>query len=177
MTEVTLGLTGVFSHGRGFSEPLAVDNPAAGAGFTITIGAAYWERLLALSFRVVSDGNAANRQVTLTVNGGDGVPLAIFPAASVQTATLTYDYSFLPNVQTFNAVTGLRVVSPAPVFFLQPAYTLVVSIGSVQVGDQVSRIRFYRERFQTGPGGYRQGTVTDLEGRALLAERLADLLA
>lgn len=177
MTEATLGLTSPFAHGRGFSEPLAVTNPAVGAGFTITIGSAYWERLAALTFRVVSDSNAANRQVTLSVLGGDGIPLAIFPAASVQAASLTYDYSFLPNVQTFNAVAGLVVVSPAPVFFLQPAYSLVVAIGAVQVGDQVSRIRFYRERFSTGPGGYRQGTVDTLGAREAALQTLADELA
>lgn len=176
MAEVTLGLTAPFAHGRGFSEPLAVPNPAVATGFTITIGGSYWERLTSLGFRLVADGNAANRQVVLTVNGGDGVPLAAFPAASVQVASATADYFFLPNVSTFSTVVGGVVISPAPVFFLQPEYSLVVSIGAVQVGDQVSRIRFYRERFTTGPGGYLQGTVTEGQARGLLLDRLADYL-
>lgn len=176
MAQVTLGLTGPFAHGRGFTEPAAVADPAVGVGFSITIGSSYWERLAALTFRVVSDNNAADRLVTLTVNGGDGVPLAIFPAASVQAATLTYNYSFLAGVSTFNAVAGTSVVSPGPGFFLQPAYTLVVTVGSVQAGDQISRIRFLRERFTTGPGGYQQGSVTDLELKDLVRARLAEFL-
>lgn len=176
MTQVTSGLTGALGHGRGFSEPLSVADPAVGGGFTITIGSQYWERLASLAFRLVTDSNAANRQVTLTVNGGDGIPLAAFPAASVQTASLTWDYFFLPNLTNFQTVVNKVVTSPAPRLFLQPMYSLVVSIGAVQVGDQVSRIRFYRERFVTGPQGYEQGRVADLEGARLGVARLAEFL-
>ena len=176
MTEVTLGLTAPFAHGRGFSEPLALPDPAVSTGFTITIGSQYWERGAALAFRLVTDSNAANRAVKLVVNGGDCVALATLPAASVQTATLTWDYTWTPDVSTFNTVAALSVVSPFPHFFLQPEYSLVVTIGAKQVGDQISNIRFYRERFQTGPGGYQQGTVTDLEARALALARLVEYL-
>jgi hypothetical protein len=177
VAEFTLGLTGPFSHGRGFSEPAAVTQPAAGSGFTITVGSQYWERLTALTFRLVTSAVVANRQVSLTATSGDGVPLAIFPAASVQAASLTWDYSFLPNLSTFNTVSGLVVTAPAPTFFLQPGYTLVVAVGAVDVGDQLSRIRFYRERFSTGPGGYRQGMVSPAELYDLSVARLAEVVS
>jgi len=60
MPPVLHGLTSEFAHGRAFSEVVAVTNPAAGAGFTYTVGSAYWERIAAVSFTLVSDGNAAN---------------------------------------------------------------------------------------------------------------------
>lgn len=159
MTQFTLGLTNGVSHGPAFSQVLNVTSPAAGAGFTYTNSGRYWERVVSLAFRLVSDGNAADRQVLLTATDGGGVPLAAFPAASVQAATLTYDYYFLSNVDTFNQVVATSVVSPVFAGFLQPSYTLAVTIGSVQVGDAISRIRLYVERFVTGPEGYLLGIV------------------
>lgn len=177
MTQFTLGLTGSFAHGRAFSEVSPVPNPAVANGFAIPIESKYWERLASLSFQLVTDGNAANRQVALTVRGGDGVALATFPAASVQAASLTYQYTFAPQLSSFNTVVGLAVTSPGPAWFLQPQWSLVVTIGAVQVGDQVSNIRYNRERFTTGPGGYQQGTVTDAEDRELALARLVEILS
>ncbi len=49
--------------------------------------------------------------------------------------------------------------------FLQPMFTVTVALGSHQVGDQISAIRLYAERFVTGPSGYSIGMV-DLPGPA-----------
>jgi hypothetical protein len=42
---------------------------------------------------------------------------------------------------------------------LQPGFSVVASIVSVQVGDQISAIRVYREAFDTGPQGYPVGML------------------
>lgn len=177
MPEVTLGLANGFSHGRVISEASPVTSPAAGAGFTITVNSRYWERASSLAFRLVSDGNAANRQVRLTVNDGDGVPLASIPTAAVQAASLTRDYYFLPNVNAASGPVDGVFLSPLPIFFLQPTWTLVVSIASVQATDQVSLIRWNRDRFITGPGGYEIGTTyvedADMGRLQVFADELA----
>jgi hypothetical protein len=56
---------------------------------------------------------------------------------------------------------GLVNAQPVPSIFLQPEFSLVVSIGAVQVGDQVSAIRLYLERFDTGPEGYPTGMLEE----------------
>jgi hypothetical protein len=153
-----------------------VANPAAAAGFTYTNTGTYWQLLDLVAFRLVTDGNAANRQVKLVVADGGGVALATLPSASVQTATLTWDYSFSPEFSNFNTVVGLSVTSPLPLIFLQPEFTVAVTIGTVQTGDQISNIRLYAEQFVTGPQGYLLGVVDELmptyrDRVALAAER------
>lgn len=177
MTEYLLGLTRLIGHGRAFSEVLTVAKPAAGAGFTYTSQGNYWELLDSLSFQIVTDANAANRQVALTIKDGSGVALATLPAASVQVASLTYQYTFAHEFATFNTVVGLAVTAPLPWLFLQPGYTAVVSIGAVQVTDQVSNIRLQSQRFVTGDQGYRIGMVDEADRREEVLIRLSELLA
>lgn len=177
MTQYLLGLTQLLGHGRAFSEVLTVAKPAAGAGFTYTNDGAYWELIDSLSFRLVADANAANRQVTVTIKDGSGAALATLPSASVQVATLTYDYTFAPEFSTFNTVVASAVTGPLPVIFLQPGYTVTLAIGAVQVTDQVSNIRLYAQRFVTGPQGYRIGMVEEATVREEALIRLSELLA
>lgn len=157
MGELTLGLTAPFSHGRGFTEVASVASPAAGAGFTYTVGGTYWERLVALTFRLVSDGNAANRAVTAAIVDGNGHTLVTVPAAAVQAASLTRDYSFLAGQSSAIGPLGGVYLSPFPALFLQPAWTVVVGVDQVQATDAVTRIQVVRERFSTGPNGYPLG--------------------
>lgn len=161
MGPVLHGLTSEFAHGRAFSEVVPVANPAAGAGFTYTVSGSYWERLAALAFTLVTDGNAANRQVLVTVKDGSGAMLGAVSSGGTQAASLTRLYSFLPNVNSAQTVVNTTFISPLPLMFLQPEFTVVVSIASVQAGDQVSAIRVYREAFDTGPEGYPLGMVEE----------------
>lgn len=163
MTQRTLGLTRLIGHGHAFSQVLRVTNPAAGAGLTYTNDGSYWELLDSLSFQLVSDANAANRQVTVTIRDGSGTALVTLPAASVQAASLTYQYTFSRDFSTFNTVVGLANTAPLPAIFLQPMFTVVVTVGTVQVGDQISNVRLYAERFVTGPAGYLLGVIDDTD--------------
>jgi hypothetical protein len=138
-----------------------VANPAAGAGFTYTVGGNYWERIAAVSFTIVTDGNAANRQVLLAFKDGSGANIASTASGGTQAATLTRLYSFVPNQGTAPALIGTTFLAPLPVLFLQPGFTMVMSITSVQAGDQVSAIRVYREAFDTGPEGYPVGMLEE----------------
>ena len=161
MTQYTYGLSRLIGHGHAFSEVVSVASPAVATGFTYTNTGQQWQLLDLVSFRLVSDSNAANRQVTLTINDGGGIALATLPAASVQVATKTYDYTWSSDFQTFNTVVSNAITSPLPAIFLQPEFTVAVAVGSVQAGDQISRIRLYAEQFVTGPQGYLLGVVDE----------------
>lgn len=140
---------------------MAVANPAAGAGFTYTVGGNYWERLAAISFTLVTDANGATRQVLLAMKDGTGTNIASTAAGGTQITALTRLYSFVPNQGTAPALIGTTFLAPLPVLFLQPGFSVVVSITNVQVGDQVSAIRIYREAFDTGPEGYPVGMIEE----------------
>ncbi len=171
--DVLHGLTSEFAHGRAFSEVVPVPSPPAGAGFTYTVGANYWERLAGIAFVLTSDANAANRDVVLTVNSGGGVALDKVPPAAVQVASKAYTYVYAPFAPAVNDTTALVNTQRCPTIFLQPAFTVVVSITNVQVTDAVTAIRFYVERFDTGPQGYPVGMVTE-SAVVSRAERLGD---
>lgn len=159
MSPVLHGLTSEFAHGRAFSEVVAVTSPSAGAGFTYTVGGNYWERISALSFVFTTNGNAANRAVVLKVKDGSGATLVAVPSAAVQIASKAYTYSFWGQQTPVNDTVNLVNAQPMPHIFLQPEFTIVVTIGAVDAGDQVSAIRVYREAFDTGPQGYPIGLV------------------
>jgi hypothetical protein len=161
MTPVLHGLTSEYAHSRAFSEVVAVANPAVATGFTYTVGGNYWERIAALSFVLTSDGNAANRAVLLKIKDGTGATLAAVPTAAVQIATKVYTYTYTGNQAPATDSVGLVNTQPMPQIFLQPTFTIVVTIGAVQVGDQISAIRVYREAFDTGPQGYPLGLVEE----------------
>lgn len=159
--DVLHGLTSEFAHGRAFSEVVTVADPAAGVGLTYTVGSKYYERIASLSFTLVSDGNAANRQVAVTINAVTYGVIATVAAGGVQAASLTRTYTFLKGFTSSNAVAGSAFVAPFPDIFLQPEWTVVVGIGSVQVGDQISLVRLLVERFDTGPAGFPIGMVNE----------------
>jgi hypothetical protein len=176
MTQYTLGLTRLLGHGRAFTEVVAPDKPAAGGGFTYTVQS-YWEVSDSLAFRLVTDGNAANRQVTVNVNDGGGVLLASFSAAAVQIASLTRDYVFLPNLNAPSGPTVGIYYNPWYQGLLQPGFNITCVIGAVQAGDQISRIRLNQERFVTGKEGYLLGVFDDTDPRFTEAVAASTVLA
>ncbi len=159
MAQYTYGLTRLIGHGHAFTQLEHRATPAAGAGFTYTNSGRYWEVLDLAAFKMVTGSNAANRQVTLTIADGLGIAIATLPAASVQTASLTWNYTWSTDFSNFNTVVGLAVTSPLPYVFLQPAYSVTVAVGAVDAADQISNIVLYLERFVTGKEGYLLGTV------------------
>jgi len=155
------GLTSEFAHGRAFSEVVPIANPAVATGFTYTIGGNYWERLAALAFVLTTDSNSANRAVLMRIKDGTGATIATQPSAAVQVASKVYTYTYQPYATVATDTVNLVNLQPSPTCFLQPGFQVVVSIGAVQVGDQISAIRLYREAFDTGPEGYPLGMVEE----------------
>ena len=161
MATVTYGLSRPFSHGLVLNDTGPITSPAAGAGFTYTVGGEYWEMWEALTFTLVTDANAATRQVFLTIQDQDSVPLARIPAGGTQITGLTRVYSFVRGITTPQALVVDTFLSPLPDLILQTGWKVVVSISSVQVGDQVSLIRAPRVKFVTGDDGYPLGPVDE----------------
>ncbi len=160
MAEVLLGLTGPFSHGRGFTAPVSVATPATGADISYTVTGSYWLRLAALSYLFTTGSNAANRVPILEVLDETGAVLAAIPPAAAQTATLATTYTFLPNVSVVGAVLNHVAVAPLPNFFLRPGYKIVTATGAIDAADTYTKIRVVAEQIDTGPEGYPIGVVT-----------------
>lgn len=161
MGQYTLGLTQTVGHGRAFTQLSPVTKPAVGAGFTIPISGPYWEMGDALSFQLVTDSNAANRFPVVTVKNGNGVAVATMTTGAAITASKTGQVSFLGQFSSTAGPTDGPLVTNFPQVWLQPDYSVVVTVLGVQIGDQISNIEWYRQRFVTGDEGYLLGVVED----------------
>jgi len=163
VTQYTLGLTRLLGHGRAFSQVLRVPKPAAGAGFTYTNDGYYWEAIDTVAFQLVTSNGVANRQVTLSILDGGGVALATLPSASVQTASLAWQYTWSTEFSNFNTVVALAVTAPLPYVLLEPSFSIKVAVGAVDSGDQISNIRLHAQRFVTGNEGYLLGVYDETD--------------
>lgn len=152
-------------------------SPAAGAGFSLVVPSQYWWRGNSLAFRLVTDSNAATRQLTLALVDEDGILLDLITPGGTQIASLTRDYVFSINQATQNALVGTAFVSPLFQQFMRPTWSLVVGLTLIQAGDQFSRIRWNVDQFLTGPQGYDIGYTYVEDGPAADVLVGSDVLA
>jgi hypothetical protein len=176
VTQYTLGLTRLLGHGRAFSEVVTVPKPPVSSGFTYTVSS-YWEVSDSLSFRLVTDVNAANRSLLVSILDGSGVLLAAFAPNTVQIASLTRDYVFMPNQNASTGPFNGVYLSPWYEGMLQPGFSIVLTIAAKTAGDQVSNIRLNQERFVTGEEGYLLGVYEEDDPRLTAAVAASALLA
>jgi len=156
--QVTLGLgSHPITHGRVQPEQILIKSPAAATGFTYELTTAYNEWPTSLAFQLATDSNAGTRQVSLKLLDPSNNLVAAMPVASSQAASLTYEYVFLSQLSNASAVVGSVVISPLFNFVIPAAYQIVVAFSGGHVGDQISKIVYYTDRYSTGPDGYPQG--------------------
>ena len=122
-------------------------NPAAGAGFAKTVDDGLWWRLLAVFVRIVTDATAANRTLRIEYRDAEDNIYDVSGNPVTYPASSTEDFSF--NVwqgQGEWEVAATNLVSLHPML-LQPAHDFAITVTNVQVGDQLSRIRYVVEKF------------------------------
>jgi hypothetical protein len=91
----------------------ASSDPAVDVEHSITVPAGQIWELWAVNFNLVTDANAANRRVVLTIDDGTTV-FAKSVAGAVQAASLTYNYTFAVGAPTMSAVVDLNLVNNLP---------------------------------------------------------------
>lgn len=128
---------------RGFTRRwrvLTVANPAVATDWEIKAPGKTWLRIVSLVARLVSDANVANRGVIFQADDGERT-WWMQPAASLVTANSTVDFA-LNTSTTHNAITQGVVTEPLPHagLLLAPGHRLRPITGSIQVGDQWSRV-------------------------------------
>lgn len=122
--------------------------PGAGLNFTKAVDDGYWWRVLAISCRLATDANAANRTLRVEYRGADAVPFLIAGNTTTYPANTTGEDFSLSVWQPQNAAeVGGANLAPLPAVILQPGQDFRVTIVNVQVGDAITRIRYLVERF------------------------------
>lgn len=133
----------------GLPEYVTRPNPAVATAFTELLGGDWYVRPLTMFCRLVADANAASRDVSLEYLDTGGNVYATYASGTAVTAGQTRDM-YWSVWQTSIAVVGTAThLMPLGALLLPPTHTMRISVSNVQVGDQLSRIRFNWERFYT----------------------------
>lgn len=124
--------------------------PAANVAFTGTVAGGFYERLVTVFCRLVTDATVADRQVYLEYRDADGNRYGIAGAPVTQSASATNDYAFQGFVGQSDWPVDDTVLVTLPPILMLPTFSWRLVIDNGQAGDQLSRIRFVRERFYVG---------------------------
>jgi hypothetical protein len=124
-------------------------SPAAAADFVQKIEGNYYVRLVSVFCRLVTDSNAADRQVVLEYRDAATNRFAISGSGATQAASLTGDWFFTAFQMWAAATADSTVLAPLSPILLAPTMDFRLHVVSAQAADQLSRIRFVWERFFT----------------------------
>lgn len=114
--------------------------PAAGASFSLTTPGRPGWLLLAVTFRLVTDANVADRAVTVDYDDGNGSLFGSNGFGAVVTANTTELFAFQANVgQAAWNTQGQAFVPLLPVEF-QGGQKLQINVLNKQATDQLDRI-------------------------------------
>lgn len=125
--------------------------PAAGAMFSRTIPGQYFERLLTVFFRLVTDANVAERQVAIEYRDSAARRFAFAAPVTTQGESTTTDYAFQAFLGQSDWEADGTVMVTLPPLILSPGHDWRIFVGAIEATDQLSAIRFVVERFLTGP--------------------------
>lgn len=146
-----IGAPGPFYFPQGWPETLAGDTPAAGSGFTLANPGRYAWCLVALTFRFVASGAVANRFVRVDYDDGQSVPFVRHPFSQAVTANTTAVLSFQAWRGSSDWSANNDAALPLTPHFFNPGERLQISVGNIDAGDQIDRVRMLFYRFPTGP--------------------------
>ena len=115
-------------------------NPAAGSGGTIACpNNARW-KIIACQFQLVTDANAANRHVYISLWGKR------FYAVQLHVASTTYDYYFV-GPHTFAAAVNNKVMVGFEPQWLQGGESVSITCDNIQAGDNFGVITLTYEEW------------------------------
>lgn len=120
---------------------LAAPQPAAGAGVTVGVPESEHQQLLAVAFRLVTSAVVATRTPVVSVTDGSGVNIVGVAAGFGTTASSTADYSFAVGLGEWDQSNNANASGALPPFPLAEGDSIVISVGAIDVGDQISRVR------------------------------------
>jgi hypothetical protein len=177
VADVSLGLSLGITHGRVITELDRPDDLAAGVAYSYEVTGGYWELPRALTMTVAAGADDTVTDVQLSYLDDTGLPVATLTTGAAIDASTAAVYSFVWNWQGAAAWSSDVLTASLPQLLLQPSWSIAVAPVGGWTEGQITQIRYYRERFITGPGGYEIG-VQDAEGaNGFLLQQIADRLS
>ena len=156
--QVTYGLLGPFSHGRGYQELVTPTDPAAGHSYTLKVAGDASVRLISCAFNLTTSAVAGNRIVTVQYGSPQGQVWAADGAGVVVTASSAAQQFYGSNQRTVG-----EWQTPGPVLFplwggfMAAGSQITVNVADADAGDQLDAIVLLLEKFQNDESGYLTG--------------------
>lgn len=140
-------LLGAPSYAVGWQEPVSLAKPAAGAGFTYKANYGNFERVVAVSFQLVTSVVVANRFAQLLLNDQNGVTVTSVPCAGTIVASSTVNVNLVIRAPSYaNGASG-GVFGFIPDLLIPPGWSWVMALFGADAGDQVSSVVVLTQRF------------------------------
>jgi hypothetical protein len=135
-------------------EPLEIvlgTTPAAGASYSLTSPGRPGWLLLAVTFRLVTDANVADRAVTVDYDDGNGSLMASNGFGAVVAASTTELFAFQANIGQAAWNTRGQAFAPLLPAEFQGGQKLQINVLGVQATDQLDRIVMTFQRRSYAP--------------------------
>lgn len=147
--EATVALEeGLLAFGQLLPDHLLGAQPAAGAGFVQALDSRWSWRFRAVKFVLATSAVVANRYVTVDACDPEGGQWIRNPSLAFQAAGVAQEYDFSDRnigVSGLAAVPQFCHLDPT---FIPGGWQLRINVLALDVGDQLSAIRLYVEKFE-----------------------------
>ena len=142
------------SFGKTFQRIIVGQNPAAGSSFAFKIDSAWVWRLVSAVFTLTTDANVASRYVTMESQDSGGNSFAVSAPAVLFTAggTARFVGSINQGVGEWN--TGTDAFFRITPVLMRGGDVLTITVGSIQVGDTLTKIRLVFDTAPTNPDDF-----------------------
>lgn len=156
--QVTEGVLTPFDWGLGYQDWVDVPAPSAGANASFLVDGAWYARVLAARARLTTSAVVANRFLSLdyvdargTVRASSGASVAV-PASQTN---VQHDWAW--NRGASSSGSGAATASPLLSAFCPPGFTIRFTVSGIDVGDTLTVLSLWLEKFPTGYKGYPSG--------------------
>ena len=177
MADVSLGLSLGITHGRVITELDRPDDLAAGVPYAYVVQGGYWELPRALTMTISAGADDTVTDVVLSYVDDTLAPVAQLATGATIDAGTSAAYSFLWNWSGASSWSSAVLNASLPPLLLQPQWQIQVNLIGGWTEGAVTNIRYDRERFITGPGGYEIGVQWDEDAEAERTQQYIDRLA
>jgi hypothetical protein len=153
----TFGLVDEFVYGRAFQQLFPLGTVAGNVVVPYNVGGEYIERVAAVSFLLTAVGGAGLRRGLVEFLDQGGVVFAAASSPFTVAAGSSSQLTFNINTNDGGAVNAPAIVGVLPAVFLQPTYSVAISVVNGLVADTIANVRLLSDRFRTGPSDFPPG--------------------
>lgn len=150
---------------RWYYDWLDVTTPAAGAAASVTVAGDYYLRVIAARLSITTDGNAANRFVSLDYVNARGITYVRNAASTVITASTTgqaFEWNYQRTIAEWNSNTP--ILCPCLDMWLPPGFAVKFAVDNIQATDQISGLRLSVMKYPSGIEGGPENAFAQLPG-------------